>query len=55
VYLYSRLPDLVVDLSKQCGSAQPRSVSLSRFMHDPANGLLRIPLPRTPVNKGVWR
>jgi hypothetical protein len=21
-------------------------------MHDPANGLRRIPLPRTPVNKG---
>src|ERR671912_1460137 len=23
-----------------------------RSMHDPANGLLRIPLPRTPVNNG---
>jgi hypothetical protein len=24
-------------------------------MHDSANGLLRIPLPRTPVNKGPSR
>jgi hypothetical protein len=26
-----------------------------RSMHDRANGLLRIPLPRTSVNKAGWR
>jgi hypothetical protein len=50
VYLYSRLPDLVVAISMQCGSAQPRSVSLSTLMHDPASEVRRIYLPET-----VWK
>jgi len=34
-------------------SLQQRFVDLwGGVMHDPANGLRRIPLPRTPVNKG---
>ena len=32
------------------GSAQPRRVSLSRFMHDSVSEVRRTTLPRTPVN-----
>ena len=52
VYLYSRLPYLVVAPSMQRGPDQTKSVSLSTPMQDAGYRLRRISLPRTPVNKG---
>ncbi len=53
VYLYSRLPYLVVALSMQRATAQPKSVSLSTPMQNSGSGLRRIHLPCTRVNKGM--